>query len=121
MAKYRKKPVVIEAFRFGHDDWPEWFPVPIRLIGQFQEAARFLGSDGRRVVVWPHPNLGFKYGNVELQISAREEVEAARVSGGAKSVRGHRGDWIIRSAEDKLYVCKDHIFRTTYEEIDDER
>lgn len=23
--KYRKKPVVIEAFRFGHDPVPEWF------------------------------------------------------------------------------------------------
>lgn len=25
MAKFRKKPVVIEAFRFGIDNWPEWF------------------------------------------------------------------------------------------------
>ncbi len=23
--KYRKKPVVIEAFRIGYDDYPEWF------------------------------------------------------------------------------------------------
>lgn len=23
--KYRKKPVVIEAFRYGYDDMPEWF------------------------------------------------------------------------------------------------
>lgn len=23
--KYRKKPVVIEAFRLGHDEMPEWF------------------------------------------------------------------------------------------------
>lgn len=23
--KYRKKPVVIEAFRLGHDERPEWF------------------------------------------------------------------------------------------------
>ena len=25
MAKYRKKPVVIEAFRFGVDGWTDWF------------------------------------------------------------------------------------------------
>lgn len=26
MTEYRKKPVVIEAFRWMHDDPPEWFP-----------------------------------------------------------------------------------------------
>ena len=25
MAKYRKKPVVIEAFKSGIDTWPDWF------------------------------------------------------------------------------------------------
>ena len=25
MAEYRKKPVVIEAFRFPAEKWPEWF------------------------------------------------------------------------------------------------
>jgi len=23
--KYRKKPIEIEAFRFGHEEWPQWF------------------------------------------------------------------------------------------------
>lgn len=25
MPKYRKKPVVVEAFRFGVDEYPSWF------------------------------------------------------------------------------------------------
>ena len=25
MTKFRKKPIVIEAFRFGVDCWPDWF------------------------------------------------------------------------------------------------
>ena len=28
--KYRKKPVVIEAFRLGHDFYPEWFEAAIQ-------------------------------------------------------------------------------------------
>ena len=24
MAKFRKKPIEIEAFCFGYDDWPQW-------------------------------------------------------------------------------------------------
>lgn len=31
MAKYRKEPVVIEAFRYGHEEWPEWFEQAGRL------------------------------------------------------------------------------------------
>jgi hypothetical protein len=26
--KYRKKPVVVDAFRFGHDPFPDWFLDP---------------------------------------------------------------------------------------------
>jgi hypothetical protein len=32
MAKYRKKPVVIEAFRYAHDKRPEWFDDKVTLM-----------------------------------------------------------------------------------------
>lgn len=25
MSKWRKKPMVVEAFRLGHDEWPDWY------------------------------------------------------------------------------------------------
>lgn len=29
---YRSRPVIIEAFRYGHDDWPEWFKPKTTLL-----------------------------------------------------------------------------------------
>lgn len=31
--KFRKKPIVIEAFRYGVDDAPDWFTVPPGITG----------------------------------------------------------------------------------------
>ena len=30
MSKYRKKPVVIDAFRLGTDEWPDWYQAAVR-------------------------------------------------------------------------------------------
>lgn len=31
MSRYRKKPVVIDAFRWHHDNWPSWFERALRV------------------------------------------------------------------------------------------
>ena len=38
--KYRKKPVIIEAFRFGVDDMPNWFLSDERVVWGNKEAEK---------------------------------------------------------------------------------
>lgn len=88
MAKFRKKPVVIEAHRIGDDGWPDsiWDGVNDNRI------VLDLGRDG--------------HGNVvgEVRINTLEGI-----------MRGEVGDWIIRGVKGEFYPCKPDIFAATYE------
>jgi len=90
--KYRKKPVVIEAFQYDGD---------------------LKGSDGRYYV----PNWAVKayedgtmyYGELagrpgELFIKTLEGIHHASV-----------GDYIVQGVNGELYPCKPNIFERTYE------
>lgn len=88
MARYRKKPVVIEAVQWTGDlvemmkgmlDWPAG-PVQTDLI----------------------PAVG-----PELYVRTSEGMMRADV-----------GDWIIRGVEGELYPCKPSVFEKTYEAVD---
>ena len=35
------------------------------------------------------------------------------------AMHAYRGDWIIRGGAGELYLCKDDIFRQTYEPVED--
>ena len=89
MAKYRKKPVVIEAFQIKQDlwsertSWPEWF---------YDAVQKPPGADGKALI-----------GDI---------VEIITYEG---SMTGSLGDWIIRGVKGELYPCKDSIFRMTYD------
>jgi hypothetical protein len=88
MAKFRKKPVVIEAFqlhnRVGTDDRPEW-------LKQAADEGRVVFHDQRNAPGhWTIPTL---------------EGE----------MRGDHGDWIIKGVKGELYPCKPDIFEATYE------
>jgi hypothetical protein len=90
MPKFRKKPVVIEAFRLTDNfaDEPEWFEAK-----HYEHAA-----ETERVVL-------FDDGSVSIK--TLEGVMIARP-----------GDWIIRGVQGELYPCKPDIFATTYEPVD---
>lgn len=95
--RFRKRPVVIEAFqmtverRRNNSEWPEW------LHAAWNELA------GQPGAVWcsdyPHSD-----GTDELIIGTLEGNH--RVS---------FGDWIIRGVQGELYPCKPDIFAATYE------
>lgn len=93
MAKFRKKPVVINAFQMTREarsdnrDWPEW------LNRAWQERTMVITNTG---------NLG----DCDLEILTLEG--AHRVSW---------DDWIIRGVKGELYPVKDEIFRETYEAV----
>ena len=86
--KYRKKPVVIDAWKFGEDtaDQVEHFPgVTVLRAGPF------------------HPTS--KPGTLECaEIRTLEGTMVANV-----------GDWIIRGVKGEFYPCKPDIFEATYE------
>ena len=98
--RFRKKPVVIEAFqmtkerRADNSEWPEWMHA-----------------------AWntPHDQAGALYpadypdsdGTDELLIVTLEGVHRVTF-----------GDWIIRGIQGELYPCKPDIFAATYEAVE---
>lgn len=97
MAKFRKKPVVIEAMQFkGHsiehvdemvlfDDW--------MVANQGNRKCRYVGNE----LIIP-----------TLEDGADES---------AKHVASV-GDWIIKGVKGELYACKPDIFELTYEAVE---
>lgn len=86
--KYRKKPVVIDAFqmteerRWHNDEWPNWL------------------HDAWTGSLRPNQSNGF------LEIKTLE---------GWLNVS--QGDWIIRGVKGELYPCKPDVFKATYEPL----
>ncbi len=86
--KYRKKPVVIEAFKLGHDPMPDWF------------------CDARSAdAITTHNNDGRYAGGPDYCLIKTLEGE----------MRGEFGDFIIRGVKGEIYPCKPDIFEATYE------
>lgn len=93
MAKYRKKPVVIEAVQFTREMAERCLidkePAPFRLTvsGQFNAGQR-------------------KVHSAYIYIKTMEGVMRADI-----------GDYIIRGVKGELYPCKPDIFEATYEPV----
>ena len=86
--KFRKKPVVIDAFRLG-DEWPDWW------------AEKHIAN-----MVTTHNGDGSQRG---LDYALIRTLEG--------TMRAEKGDWIIRGIKDEVYPCKSDIFAATYEEV----
>lgn len=92
MAKYRKKPVVIEAFRYGVDGWPDWFHDKHGA----NEIITFRGDESEGP--FDHSE------NIWCEINTLEG-----------KMRGNCGDYIILGVKGEVYPCKPDIFEVTYE------
>lgn len=87
MAKYRKRPVIIDAFQFGVDRHPDWFDEAVR-----------------KDIVLLHKNM---YGNVlRASIRTLEGIMTIQV-----------GDYVIKGVQGEIYPCKADIFEQTYEAV----
>ena len=88
--KYRKKLVVINAFKWTGDMFqnedPEWITEAI------QEGKVYFSNIGEE--------------NVVMKIETLEGTHTA-----------NRGDYIIQGVKGELYPCKPDIFEMTYEEV----
>lgn len=89
MSFFRKRPVIVEAFRFGFDAQPAWFR------GQFNSMS---------VVIRPNYN------------GPGQEIADIRTLEGW--MRANRGDWIVKGVRGELYPVKPDIFAETYEACD---
>lgn len=97
--KYRKKPVVIEAFQYdgGLKDSDGNYYVPEWAVKAFEDGVIHFGS------------LKFDEHLCELFIDTLEGTHHASV-----------GDYIIRGVNGELYPCKPDIFNMTYEAVEEE-
>ncbi len=87
--KFRKKPVVIEAFRLGVDSIPDWF------MDRVSDCTITLHGDG---------DPRDRFAPVSASIQTLEGTMTA-----------DHGDMVIRGIKGEIYPCKPDIFAATYE------
>lgn len=108
MTKYRKKPVVIDAFKWtgGHDqvEDPEWI---VEAIDEgVAEIKRLYNTSLGEIT--EECTLDTVSSSIVLQIKTLEGLMAAQP-----------GDYIIRGVVGEIYPCKPDIFEATYEMVAD--
>lgn len=97
--RFRKKPIVIEAFqmtvdrRWDNVDWPDWL----------HEAWNKDSNEAGSLFIRPMDET-----RESLAISTMEGPLAVTF-----------GDWIIRGVKGEIYPCKPDIFEATYERVDE--
>lgn len=97
MAKFRKKPVVIEAFQWNGRDDETGMGELFKLLGD---------SPIPHAPDDPHIKPGFGY------TPADGRVYIPTLEG---TMTAAPGDWIIKGVKGELYPCKPDIFEATYE------
>jgi hypothetical protein len=100
MTKFRKKPVVIEAFqmtkecRWDNSEWPRWLHEAWNKESN-ESGCLFCINDQA------HPGPG-----EQLCIRTLEGIHQVSFD-----------DWIIQGVQGELYPCKPDIFEQTYEKV----
>jgi hypothetical protein len=89
MSKFRKKPVVIEAWRLSRENGPE--------------LAAWCG--GQWLSLYGRGDRG-------------EDISHVRVMTLEGVMCADLGDWIIRGVKGEFYPCKPDIFAATYEAVE---
>ena len=88
--KFRKLPVVVDAFEFGSDPKPWWFEDMVA-SGDIEIKGGYSGG-----------------GSLRALIRTLEGV-----------MQANNGDYIIRGVNGEIYPCKPGIFLKTYERVEE--
>lgn len=89
--KFRKKPVVIEAFQLGIDNMPDWF----------------MDAVTKNDIILHGQSTGFyRANNTNADIKTLEGWHHANY-----------GDYVIQGIKGEIYPCKPDIFEKTYEAV----
>lgn len=114
MTNYRKKPIVVEATRYGKDEDGSWYNDALKRVARFlwgYEDDRELSDEEILDVLqptgaWNPPE------NAELEMwDAVAHKEWLPLS---------LGDWVIKGVNGEFYPCKPDIFAKTYLPADEE-
>ncbi len=89
MAKYRKKPIMIEAHRLGDDGWPD---------------SIWQGVINNEIILYMSDYKATGKGHASIH--TLEGVMVAEI-----------GDYIIRGVQGEFYPCKPDIFEMTYDSV----
>lgn len=97
MSKFRKRPIIVEAFQWPSNDPPEWWKDALSIedgcaTGNAREHGRLFGGLGETHAL------------------------VATLEG---TMRINQGDWVICGVKKEIYPCKPDIFKITYELIND--
>ena len=95
MSKYRKLPVVIDAFRLGYDPIPDW------LMDKVTNKECILKTNKE------------EYFPFEFDDELFAEVQTLE-----GTMRANNGDYVVRGVLGEVYPCKPDIFKQTYEAIE---
>ena len=90
MPKYRKKPVVIKAFRMGIDPMPDWFSNQV--------------SNDKIILHNAIANAKNWDGKPWCEIHTLEGI-----------MKADYGDYVIQGVQGEIYPCKPDIFEKTYD------
>ena len=102
LAKYRKKPVVIEAVQLLWETWDEMRKhVGAGKLSEGKPEGCFVDAKGE---AFSFPDTNDRIG---LKILTPEGL-----------MLGVEGDYIIRGVKGELYPCKPDIFEATYEKVE---
>lgn len=95
--KFRKKPIVVDAFQYGYDVEPDWF------LEAFDNGlVRYVPSRSIK------PTKDNQYPSDVLIKTLEGEMRADYY------------DYIIKGVNGEIYPCKADIFKKTYEKVEDE-
>lgn len=111
MAKYRKKPIVIEAAQwFKNGDHPEDRSTKLSIVG----GDAHLVTEGAVVRYFRRPGISDddiceKCGKTFYRHGWIDTLEGGHIV--------CPSDWVITGVKGELYPCKPDIFEMTYEEV----
>jgi len=108
MAKYRKKPVVIEA--------EQWFKIGDHSKDKcvkFDNGARYADTEPKFVKQYMRPGSPYE--------KCKECSKILHIHGWIDTLEGGHivcpNDWIIKGVKGEFYPCKPDIFEQTYEKV----
>lgn len=100
MAKFRKKPVVIEAIQWNGEN-------ELEIMQFMNQELKYSKPPHQMVYDMDVPNNAW-----QLHIPTLEDGNASQVEHIADKM-----DWIIKGVKGEFYPCKDQIFKMTYDAI----
>lgn len=107
MARFKKKPVVIEAVQFTRETLSEC----IDFFGDVPLDHVFVAWVG------PQGELYDNEGTAPPDMDTYPILQIRTLEG---VMTGHLGDWIIKGVQGEFYPCKPDIFADTYEAVEDD-